>query len=257
MPTYRITVKGLPRRVSEGNNPTEAFERFFPHVELVPTKNREEATTCIELLDGKRKSVSYYVGRTKQDKQPAKKNNQEGTKEIKALAKAMAYIESITLGYADYEDRGTIVYDALVQTSENLQTVCGVTHPVVAPIADAFGDIDYEAMGIDEAYVYNYYKDAFRYFMLYTKKRTPAKFVAEWLNYKFVEQGAEYDYCFCIDVKYELESCATIPKTHLYKALKELLGFATTHKRTIDASLIATLEYYLNLLTPDNIQNCQ
>lgn len=65
MKTYRITVKGKGSVESQGENPTDAFSKRFPNIELHSVAVSANANICIELLNGKRHSVSYYVGQAK------------------------------------------------------------------------------------------------------------------------------------------------------------------------------------------------
>ncbi len=61
MNLYKITIGGKGSNVSKGNTPLDAFHNLFPSYDLIAVKNRKDANTCIELLNGKRKTCNYYV----------------------------------------------------------------------------------------------------------------------------------------------------------------------------------------------------
>lgn len=55
-----ITVKGKGQKEAQGEGPQEAFASLFPHIELQEITDKMQAQVCIELLNGKRKSRTFY-----------------------------------------------------------------------------------------------------------------------------------------------------------------------------------------------------
>ena len=65
MSAYQITVRGRGNTVQTGTTPLEAFTKAFPDIILIPTKERQLASVCIELLDGRRKTKNFYLAQAK------------------------------------------------------------------------------------------------------------------------------------------------------------------------------------------------
>lgn len=61
MNTYSITIRDNGVVQSCGNTPKEAFERVFPSMVLISSDDAFNANVCIELVGGKRQSISYYI----------------------------------------------------------------------------------------------------------------------------------------------------------------------------------------------------
>lgn len=93
MKNYRITVKGKGSVESQGENPTEAFSKRFPNIELRSVAVSANANICIELLNGKRHSVSYHVGKAK--KQVSKGTPTTKIRTFATFTEFVAYTEEL------------------------------------------------------------------------------------------------------------------------------------------------------------------
>ncbi len=58
---YAITIRNKGQEVAEGHTPQEAFYSICPNVDLFRVKDASNATVCIDLLEGQRKSTHYYI----------------------------------------------------------------------------------------------------------------------------------------------------------------------------------------------------
>ena len=65
MKNYKITIRGNGAVESQGETPTDAFSKRFPNIELCSVASSANANVCIELLNGKRHTVNYYVWQKK------------------------------------------------------------------------------------------------------------------------------------------------------------------------------------------------
>ena len=80
MYNYRITVRGKGTIESKGISPTDAFEKKFSNITLVPIEDAFNANVCIELLNGKKQSRHYYVGTVKRGRPKSIENKKEKVK---------------------------------------------------------------------------------------------------------------------------------------------------------------------------------
>ncbi len=95
MSKYSIQVKGSVKIIKEGNTPQEAFAQVYNDAELYSVKDKTKANVIIELLDGKRKSVGYYVGQNTVKPRAEKKDkiSKDTLDEEVVLAFCYAYTE--------------------------------------------------------------------------------------------------------------------------------------------------------------------
>ena len=103
MHTYRVAIRNKGSREVQGESPSDAFKKISPDWELSVTSDAFNADVCIELLNGSRKSKSYYklMGKPKgvnQQKnkmaqptqQPSKSSTPTGRTKEERFTKALA-----------------------------------------------------------------------------------------------------------------------------------------------------------------------